>query len=167
MLHDKFDGGKSCMSGEKSKRPWVLIHSENVRPLVCDETYSSKQLTGDEIAGMPVININEGTLKAGCRTGGDAHEDTEVYYVLDCAPGSSIHLDEDEIPCKPGDIFVIPPQVFHWIDNTKSDRPFVILTFWEREIQNGVFMVRKQAWGTSIGNIDPEYTKKRMGKNPD
>ena len=47
---------------------WKLVNAENVKPFVCDETYSSKMLTGDEMAGRPVININEGTLAAGCRT---------------------------------------------------------------------------------------------------
>ena len=89
------------------KKKWSFVNAENVVPYVCDETYSSKQLTGDELAGFPVININEGTLKGGCRTGGGAHEDTEIYYIVE---GSGIlWLDEDSIPVKPGDIIVIPP----------------------------------------------------------
>ena len=47
------------------KLPWTLVNAENVVPYECDEVYSSRQLTGDEMAGFPVININEGTLKAG------------------------------------------------------------------------------------------------------
>ena len=62
---------------------WKLVNAENVKPFVCDETYSSKMLTGDEMAGRPVININEGTLAAGCRTAGGAHEETEIYYIVD------------------------------------------------------------------------------------
>lgn len=65
------------------KKKWSFVNAENVVPYVCDETYSSKQLTGDELAGFPVININEGTLKGGCRTGGGAHEDTEIYYIVE------------------------------------------------------------------------------------
>lgn len=42
--------------------------------------YSSKLLTGDEMAGFPVININEGILKGGHRTGGGVHDETELYY---------------------------------------------------------------------------------------
>ena len=65
------------------KKQWTLVNAENVVPYVCDETYSSKQLTGDEMAGFPVININEGTLKGGCRTSGGAHENTEIYYIVE------------------------------------------------------------------------------------
>ena len=60
------------------KKKWSFVNAENVVPYVCDETYSSKQLTGDELAGFPVININEGTLKGGCSSFCGAHEDTEI-----------------------------------------------------------------------------------------
>ena len=145
------------------KIQWKLVNSENVKPYVCDDTYSSKMLTGDEMAGMQVININEGTLKAGCRTEGGAHEETEIYYIVDCAEGvCSVWMDDDEIPAKKGDIIIIPPHVFHWIDNTKSDKTFVLFTLWHKQEENGVYFVRKEAWGTSVADIDPDYTAKRM-----
>lgn len=144
------------------KKKWTLINSENVESYVCDETYSSKQLMGDEIAGLPVININEGVLKAGCRTGGGVHEDTEIYYVV---KGSGIlWLDEDSISVKPGDFIVIPPQTFHWIDNTMNDKDFVLYTFWADEKQNDVYFMRKENWGTSIRYKDEDYVAKRMEK---
>lgn len=146
-----------------AKQKWTLVNAENVAAYVCDETYSSKMLTGDEMAGMPVININEGTLKAGCRTEGGAHEDAEIYYVVDCQEGSYIWLDDDRVPAKRGDIIVIPPHVFHWIDNTKCDQPFVLFTFWPRQEQNGVFFARRAAWGASVKYLDGEYTQKRLG----
>ena len=40
------------------KKPWKLVNAENVVGYV-DGDYESKMLTGDEMAGMPVININE------------------------------------------------------------------------------------------------------------
>ena len=101
---------------------WKLVNAENVKPFVCDETYSSKMLTGDEMAGRPVININEGTLAAGCRTAGGAHEDTEIYYIVDGT--GFVWLDDDKVAVKPGDILIIPPLCFHWIENTMNDRPF-------------------------------------------
>ena len=72
------------------KKQWTLVNAENVVPYVCDETYSSKQLTGDEMAGFPVININEGTLKGGCRTSGGAHENTEIYYIVEACRSSRV-----------------------------------------------------------------------------
>jgi quercetin dioxygenase-like cupin family protein len=142
---------------------WKLVNSENVKPFVCDETYSSKMLTGDEMAGLPIININEGTLKAGCRTEGGEHDETEIYYMVECE-NADVWLDDDCIPVKNGDIIVIPPHVFHWIDNTRSSKPFVLFTLWPKQEQNGVYFARKEAWGTSIANIDENYTEKRMGK---
>lgn len=142
------------------KEKWVLVNSENVVPYVCDDAYSSKQLTGDEIAGFPVININEGTLKGGCRTGGGAHEKTEIYYIV---RGKGIlWLDEDSLSVKPGDIIVIPPHVFHWIDNRMNEEDFVLLTMWPRQEQNEMYFIRKKAWGESIRYIDEEYTRKRV-----
>jgi oxalate decarboxylase/phosphoglucose isomerase-like protein (cupin superfamily) len=141
---------------------WTLVNSENVVPFVCDETYSSRMLTGDEMAGMPIINVNEGTLKAGCRTEGGAHDDTEIYYMVDCAENTFVWLDDDRIPVKNGDIIVIPPHVFHWIDNTQSDKPFKLFTFWPRQELNGVFFARKNAWGTSVKYVDDDYTAKRL-----
>ena len=58
-----------------NKLPWKLVNAENVEAFVCDETYSSKMLTGDEMAGQQVININEGTLQPHCRTEGGAHDE--------------------------------------------------------------------------------------------
>lgn len=144
-------------------RKWRLVNAENVRPFATDDAYESRMLTGDEMAGMPVINVNHGTLKPGMKTGGGAHEDTEIYCVVDCAPtGCSVWLNEDEVPVKPGDMIVIPPHVFHWIDNTKSDKPFVLYTFWPRQEQNEMYFLRKEAWGTSVADIDPNYTDKRL-----
>lgn len=142
------------------KKQWTLVNAENVVPYVCDETYSSKQLTGDEIAGFQVININEGTLKAGHRTGGGAHEETEIYYIV--AGSGILWLDEDHFPVKPGDIIVIPPHVFHWIDNTMNKEDFKLFTLWPKQEQNDVYFTRKEAWGTSIKYVDEDYTKKRM-----
>lgn len=148
------------------KQKWTLVNAENVKPFCCDDAYESRMLTGDEMAGLPVINVNEGTLKAGRRTDGGAHDDVEIYCIVDCADsGCSVWLDEDEVPVKKGDIIIIPPHVFHWIDNTKSDKPFVLYTFWPRQEQNGMYHLRQEAWGTSIGDIDPDYTKKRLAKS--
>lgn len=143
------------------KKMWTLVNSENVETFKCGDVYSSKQLLGDEIAGFPVINVNEGTLAPYSRTGGGAHEDCEIYYIVDGE--GDVVLDDVHVPVKNHDFIVIPPHVFHWIDNTKSAKPFVIYTLWPTETQNEVFFARKEAWGTSIRYIDPDYTAKRIG----
>ncbi len=150
------------------KKPWKLVNAENVIGYV-DGDYVSKMLTGDEMAGTPVININEGTLApggnlAGPEGNGSAHDDTEIYYIIDCDPGTYVWLDDERLETKPGDFIVIPPHVYHWIDNTNGKRPYRILTFWPRQEQNGMFFVREKAWGTSVRNVDDDYQAKRLGK---
>lgn len=145
-----------------NKLPWKLVNAENVEAFVCDETYSSKMLTGDEMAGQQVININEGTLQPHCRTEGGAHDETELYYIVSAKSGTFVWLDDDCVPVKNGDIIVIPPHVFHWIDNTKSDEPFILFTLWPKQEQNGVFFARQKAWGTSVRVKNEHYTQTRL-----
>lgn len=145
------------------KKKWSLVNAENVVPYV-DGDYESRMLTGDEMAGMRVININEGTLAPGGKTAGGAHDDTEIYYIIDCDPETYVWLDDDCIPTKSGDVIVIPPHVFHWIDNSKGKKPFRIFTFWPEQEQNGMFFVRQKAWGTSVRYLDDKYVEKRLGR---
>ena len=147
------------------KKKWTLVNAENVVALECGPEYSSKMLTGDEMAGFPVMNINEGTLIPFSRTGGGAHEETEIYYMVDCGDPSYVVLDDEYVKVKNGDIIIIPPHVFHWIDNTQCDKPFKLFTFWPRQEQNEVFFIREKAWGTSVKNLDPDYTQKRLNQH--
>lgn len=146
------------------KKPWKLVNAENVKAYVCGPEYSSKMLTGDEMAGFSVININEGTLQPHTRTGGGAHEETEIYYILSCAENTYVWLDEDQLAVKPGDFIVIPPHVHHWIDNTQSSEPFVLYTFWPKQEQNELYHIRQEAWGSCVSNEDDTYTQKRLSK---
>lgn len=75
---------------------------------------------------------------------------------------ADVWLDDDRIPVKNGDIIVIPPHVFHWIDNRRSSKPFVLFTLWPKQEQNGVYFSRKEAWGTSVAYVDDKYTEKRL-----
>lgn len=146
-----------------NKRKWTLVNSENVVPYVCGPDYSSKMLTGDEMAGQQVINMNEGTLQAHMRTEGDAHEKTEIYYMIDVGDPSYVVLDNEHIKVKNGDIIIIPGGVFHYIDNLDCDKPFRLITLWPQQEDNGLFFVRQNAWGTSVKNVDDSYTEKRLG----
>lgn len=143
-------------------KEWILVNPENVRPYECDSTYSSRMLTGDELAGCPITNLNHGTLKAGCNTGGGVHEDVEIYIILSCSAESAVWLDKDRLPTKPGDVIIIPGGVFHWIENEKCDQPFELLTVWAKQELNDTYFARLKAWNTSIGNLDSEYQKKRL-----
>lgn len=129
-----------------------VIHSDKVKAFVCDETYSSKYLTGKDVAGFDLINVNEGTLKAGEKTGGGVHEKPEIYYIL--RGRGDVWLDDVRIPVKAGDCIIIPPGVFHYIDNTGSSEEFVLLTFWEKQEYNELYFIRKKAWGKVYLTID-------------
>lgn len=147
----------------EKKSDWKLVNSENVVPYVCGPDYSSRMLTGDEMAGHPVININEGTVSPHSRLGGGVHEETEIYYVAKCkADCCYICLDDQMLLVKEGDFIVIPGGVFHYIDNTASDEEFKIITFWPRQEQNELFFTRFNEWGTSVKNLDDAYTEKRL-----
>ncbi len=115
-----------------------------------DSVYGSRMLTGDEMAGFPVVNINDGVLAPYSRTGGAAHEDVEIYYMLDVGEDCAVVLDDEPIPVRNHDIIVIPAGVNHWIDNTRCDKPFRLLTIWDRQELNETYHHRFEAWGEAM-----------------
>lgn len=133
---------------------WKLVNAKDIKPFSGSDVYSSKLLTGDEMAGRQVININEGTLAARARTKGQKHEETEIYYII--KGRGDVWLDDDCVHVVPGDIIIIPPGVSHWIDNRMSDEPFILHTYWHRQEDNGMYFRRLNAWGKSMKRIDEE-----------
>lgn len=131
-----------------------IINSWEVKPFMLDHTYSSKMLLDNITAGEKTVQINEGTLKGGCKTGGAKHEKSEIYYVI---KGEAIlHLDERKYDIKPGSLVFIPGGVFHSLDNKNKNQDFVILTFWMNAADNEVYNLRVKAWGKSFKTIDEE-----------
>jgi len=147
-------------------RKWKLINSENVEPYVCSNVHNSTLLTGDEMAGFPVININEGVMQpGGCNMGedgkGPTHEETEIFYIIEGE--AYLVLDGESVKVKADDILVLPGGTSHWIDNRKGTKPFRFLTFWSKQEQNAMYFARKKAWGgTSMRYKDPDYLEKRL-----
>jgi quercetin dioxygenase-like cupin family protein len=141
-------------SGEFKLKKGKVIHSSEVKPFILDEAYSSKMLLDESVASVPAININEGTLKGGGKTGGGVHQQNEIYYVV---RGEAIlHLDEETYPLRPGNLVFIPAGVFHSLDNLSSTEDFVLLTFWEKAEYNEVWRLRKETWGKTFKAIDEE-----------
>ncbi|MBI84762.1 MAG: hypothetical protein CMJ81_16330 [Planctomycetaceae bacterium] len=131
-----------------------VIIPARVKPFVCDEMYSSKLLLDDFVAGTKAININEGTLKGGGKTGAGVHGDNEIYYAV---KGEAVlHLDDEEYDLKPGTVVFIPGGVRHSLDNKSETEDFVLLTLWEDANSNGVHHLRRKAWGTSFKTIDED-----------
>ncbi len=132
----------------------VVIHTDDVMPYVCDESYSSRLLMDDSIAGEAAINVNEGTLGKGKKTAGGVHDKGEIYY---CVKGRAVlWLNDDSFEFKPGSIAYIPGGVLHWIDNTNGEEEFVLLTFWPDADDNEVYHERMKNWGTSIRYVNPQ-----------
>jgi quercetin dioxygenase-like cupin family protein len=132
----------------------IVIQSEQVKPFVLDPSYSSKMLLDESVAGTETLNVNEGTLKGGCKTGGATHTENEIYYVV---KGEAVlHLDDETYDIRPGSLVFIPAGVFHSLDNKSATEDFVLLTFWQRASSNEVWHLRKQAWGKTFKTIDEE-----------
>ncbi len=128
-----------------------VINSWEVKPLVLDDTYSSKMLLDDIVAGTKTIHINEGTLKGGCSTAGGVHTANEIYYVV---KGEAVmHLGDEMIDIKPGSLIFIPAGVFHSLDNKSQTEDFVLLTLWEDAKYNEVYHTRLKVWGKSFKTI--------------
>lgn len=132
----------------------IIIHSEEVKPFVLDASYSSKMLLDDSVAGRESINVNEGTLKGGCKTGGSTHDENEIYYVV--KGEAVIHLDEETADIRPGSLVFIPAGVFHSLDNKSESEDFVLLTFWQRASSNEVWHARLKAWGKTFKTVDED-----------
>lgn len=129
----------------------VVIQSREVKPLVLDETYSSKMLLDSIVAGGDTVQINEGTLAAGCRTSGGVHKKPEVYYIV--KGEAELHLDDDCYDASPGTVAYIPGGVFHYLVNKSATEDFVLLTFWQRAEDNEVYNLRLEKWGKSFKTI--------------
>ena len=137
---------------------WVKVNADELVGYRSskDSPYTSKLLTGDEMAGCPVININEGVLEAYSRTSGATHEKNEIYYMVDVGEDCAVVLDDEPVPVRNGDIIIIPGGTFHWIDNTRSGKPFKLFTFWDRQELNGIYFRRLADWGKSMRYIKDE-----------
>ena len=131
-----------------------VIDPARVKAFVCDETYSSKLLMDDHVAGTRAININEGTLKGGASTKGAVHDKDEIYYAVRGA--AVLHLDDETFDLTPGMVAFIPGGVRHSLDNKSATEEFVLLTFWPDANDNGVHHERIKAWGTSFKEVDEE-----------
>lgn len=129
-----------------------IVEPARVKPFVCDDSYSSKLLMDDFVAGAPAININEGTLKGGGKTGAGTHAENEIYYAV---KGEAIlYLDDEPYDLKPGTVVFIPAGTKHALDNKSQTEDFVLLTLWEKADYNGVHHARIKAWGTSFKTVD-------------
>ena len=138
---------------EKKKLPPLQVDVKNVKPLLFGEEYESRMILDHVITGRDgVIQINHGTVKAGCALGGAAHEEDEIYYIL--SGNGKLRLDDTVVDVAGGQVIFIPAGCFHALDNSASDTNLCILTFWKDYRFNDAYEERIKRWGKSFKTID-------------
>lgn len=140
---------------EKKKLPPLQVKVANVKPLVFGKEYESRMILDHVITGRDdVIQINHGTVKAGCALGGATHEEDEIYYIL--SGKGKLALGDDIIDIAGGEVIFIPAGCFHALDNRESDEDMCILTFWKDWRFNDAYEERVKQWGKSFKTIDED-----------
>jgi len=128
-----------------------LINSWEVKPFKMDETYESRMILDDIVAGTKTVQVNEGTLKGGCATGGDIHNGDEIYYIV--KGEAELRLGDDIRDVKQGSLAFIPSGVFHSLKNKSAAEDFVLLTLWTDAAYNDTYELRMRVWGKSFKTI--------------
>ena len=135
-------------------KPTVVDVAE-VLPFHCGDSYDSRMILDNVLTGREnTIQVNHGTVKPGCKLGGDAHKEDEIYYIL--SGHGKLQLGDECIPVHANQIIFIPAGVFHALDNRESDEELTILTMWREARFNDLYQVRVDAWGTSFRTLEGE-----------
>ncbi|MBQ7206222.1 MAG: cupin domain-containing protein [Lentisphaeria bacterium] len=133
----------------------LLVEVAKVKPLIFGESYQSRMILDHVITGRDgVIQINHGTVKAGCALDGATHEADEIYYIL--SGEGLIKLDDKIEKVVPDQVIFIPAGCFHALDNRGGKEDLKILTFWKDYRFNDAYEVRMKLWGKSFKTIDEE-----------
>ena len=133
----------------------VVVDVERVKPLSFGKEYDSRMILDHVITKKDnVIQINHGTVKAGCALGGGVHEEDEIYYIL--SGKGKLTLDDKVVDVFANQVIFIPAGCFHALDNSQSDTDMTILTFWRDYRYNDAYEERMKKWGKSFKTIDEE-----------
>lgn len=133
----------------------VVVDVERVKPLSFGKEYDSRMILDHVITKRDnVIQINHGTVKAGCALGGGVHEEDEIYYIL--SGKGKLTLDDKVVDVFANQVIFIPAGCFHALDNSQSDTDMTILTFWRDYRYNDAYEERMKKWGKSFKTIDEE-----------
>ena len=140
---------------EKKKLVPVQVDVAKVKPLLFGTEYESRMILDHVITGRDdVIQINHGTVKAGCALGGGVHEEDEIYYIL--SGKGKLQLDDKIVDVAEGQVIFIPAGCFHALDNRTSDTDMCILTFWRDWRFNDAYEERIRQWGKSFKTVDED-----------
>ncbi len=131
----------------------VSVSVSKVMPLELGGVYESRMILDHVITGRDnVIQINHGTVAPGAALGGDTHEEDEIYYIL--GGKGKLRLDDQVIDVARDQVIFIPAGVFHALDNSGSDEPLTLLTFWRDWRFNEAYAKRVELWGTSWRTVE-------------
>lgn len=140
---------------EMKKLPPLQVEVAKVKPLLFGTEYESRMILDHAITGRDnVIQMNHGTVKAGCALGGGVHEEDEIYYIL--SGHGTLQLDDKTVDVGPDQVFFIPAGCFHALDNSQSSEDMCILTFWRDWRFNEAYEARIQKWGKSFKTVDED-----------
>lgn len=143
---------------EKPKLPPLQVDVAHVKPLRFGDAYESRMILDHVITGRDdVIQINHGTVKAGCALDGGVHDEDEIYYIL--SGRGRLQLDDRVVDVAPDQVIFIPAGCFHALDNRASDEDMCILTFWRDWRFNDAYAARLKAWGRSFVTTDEELVE--------
>lgn len=135
-------------------KPFVMP-VDRVKPLCFGKEYESRMILDHVVTGRDgVIQINHGTVKAGCALGGATHEEDEIYYIL--SGQGKLKLGDEIIDVVPNQVIFIPAGVFHALDNSGSAEDMTILTFWKDYRFNDAYEERVKQWGKSFKTVDED-----------
>lgn len=138
----------------------TVVKTHKVMPFVPpggDGAYTSRMLLDVFNSGSEKLQLNHGTLKGGCSTGGATHPPPhdEVYIVM--SGEAVLHMDDVDYDIEEGTVAFIPAGTFHALTNKSKTQDFVIITVWPGQPApgaNGVYDARKEAWGTTYKEIE-------------
>lgn len=140
---------------EQKQLPPLQVDVNKVKPLLFGQEYESRMILDHVITGRDnVIQMNHGTVKAGCALGGGTHEEDEIYYIL--SGKGKLRLGDETVDVAADQVIFIPAGVFHALDNSQSDTDMRILTFWRDWRFNDAYSERIRQWGTSFKTVDED-----------
>ena len=140
---------------EEKQLDALVVDVDKVKPLIFGDGYQSRMILDHVITGRDdVIQINHGTVKAGCALGGGVHEEDEIYYIL--SGKGKLALDDKIVDVEGGQVIFIPAGCFHALDNRESNEDMCILTFWRDWRFNDAYETRVKLWGKSFKTVDED-----------
>ena len=121
-----------------------------------EKGYVSRMLIDVFNSGSKKMQINHGTLKGGSFTPGGVHAGHDEMYII-LSGSATLNLDNVEYDIEKGTVVFIPGDTFHALKNKSQTEDLEIITVWPGQPApgaNGIYDMRKEAWGTTYREID-------------